>query len=183
MNKGFYVRNINIHFIALLILAFSPLINISWGHAQVVPTSNSIESYKSIDLKQTPAVQISGPKIREKDLKSSVLLVDFWASWCSPCLKALPYYNDLYKKWKHKGLIVIAINLDENPKDRDNFLKTTKLDFPIFADGNPKYFDLFDVQVVPTLYILNKNKQLIKTIRGFSQNDKKEIENILKDLQ
>lgn len=141
-----------------------------------------LDSLKTISITKAPAIQISGPLVSETDLKSSVILIDFWASWCAPCLKALPYYNDLYKKWKGKGLVVMAINLDENTKDRDNFLKTTKLDFPIYADGNPKYFDIFDVQVVPTLYILDKNKRIIKMIRGFSEHDKKEIDLILKNL-
>ena len=176
------MRMIPIHFIVLLVLPALYAKTASTRTEVTSKTSQTEEVFKTAVLEKTPAQQVSGPKLSSQSLKESVVLVDFWASWCSPCIKALPYYNELYKKWKPKGLVVMAINLDDNTKERDQFLKTTLLDFPIFADGNPKYFDLFDVQVVPTLFVLDKNKRIIKMIRGFSENDKKEIEKALKEL-
>ncbi len=58
-----------------------------------------------------------------KSHRGKVVYLDFWASWCGPCRQSLPMLNELRKELRRKGFEVIAVNLDEDKKDAQTFLK------------------------------------------------------------
>ncbi len=139
-------------------------------------------------LKELPAQTLNSvPAPKISDLKKDIVLVDFWATWCEPCKESLPVYEELYKKWKDKGLRVVAFNVDDNRKEAEAFLKKNPLHFPIFYDGDRKYVDLFGIQAVPTLLLFDQNLKLQETYRGYTPNKieslKKKIETQLKNLK
>ena len=69
---------------------------------------------------------IDGHKFQPEQLKGKVIVVDCWASWCSPCMAKLPELNELYKKWHKDGLEVIGVNLDHDPAWCDASAKPRK---------------------------------------------------------
>lgn len=159
-------------FIITIFLAFT----IHAKEAATTPPAN-------IELKSLPTKHIQGPKLKGlADLKGKVVLIDFWASWCEPCKEALPIYNNLYKKYKDQGLIIIGINEDSEEKDRDAFLKTTPLDFPMYQDEKTQWVTLFKIQALPTLFVFDKNLKPISMYRGFNPDKATTLENQIKDL-
>lgn len=130
-----------------------------------------------------PPEQIGGDPLKEmQDLQGKVVLVDFWASWCEPCKEALPHYNQLYKKYKDKGVVFIGINEDDDLKERDQFLKQNKAVFPQFADTSRKWAKDFNVQAIPSLYVFDKKRKPVGLYRGFSEEKPQALEKKIQEL-
>lgn len=138
----------------------------------------SADSTKDVpkELSQILGKGLPGTTLKMEDLKNKVVLVDFWASWCEPCKEALPIYNKLYQKHKTAGLIIIGVNEDDEPKDRDAFLKAHPVSFPMFHDTDGKWAKELQIQALPTLYVFGKDKKAIKFYRGFNGDSKKMAE-------
>lgn len=115
-------------------------------------------------------------------LKGKVVLVDFWASWCSPCKAALPHYNGLYNKYRDQGLVVLGINEDDDTLERDAFLKTVQIDFPLFYDKDKVLVKDFDVKALPTLYVFDRKTKPVAFYRGFDEKDPQVLEKLIQRL-
>ncbi|UXR63360.1 TlpA family protein disulfide reductase [Bdellovibrio bacteriovorus] len=136
-----------------------------------------------VEFRKLPAVKLNTHSISSiKDLQGKVVLVDFWASWCSPCKEALPHYGKLYEKYKDKGLLVIGINEDDDIAERDAFLKTMPLKFPLFFDQDKSAVADFQVKALPTLYVFDKKLKPVAMHRGFDAKDTQALEKQILDL-
>ena len=110
------------------------------------------------------------------ELKGSIVLVDFWASWCAPCKESLPLYDQLYAKYKTKGLKVLAISADEEAAPAQEFIRKQPVSFPVYFDDKRKLVDHFEVVAVPTLLVLDRNLKVIETHRGYTAKKLKSLE-------
>lgn len=136
-----------------------------------------------IEFKTLPTELIQNEKIAKlEDLKGRVVLIDFWASWCEPCKQALPHYNKLYKKFKGQGLIILGINEDDDTKERDAFLKTQSLEFPLYFDKDKKLIKDFKVQALPSLFVFDKNLKPVALFRGFDESKPQALEKKIQEL-
>ena len=162
---------------SVFLLTILLIANSAYGkEAATIPPAN-------IEIKNIPSEHVQGPKLTGlNDLKGKVVLIDFWASWCEPCKEALPIYNNLYKKYKDQGLIIIGINEDNDKKERDSFLKTTSLDFPMYQDEKSQWVNQFKIQALPTLFVFDRNLKPISMYRGFSPEKATTLEKQIKDL-
>lgn len=118
----------------------------------------------------------SAPKIKIEDLKGKVTLIDFWASWCIPCRQSIPSYNRIAAKYKDKGLQVFGINEDENVADLDRFLKEVTPNFSVFRDPGKEMGKTFKVEALPTLFVLNRNVQIVAMVKGYSPKNEEFLE-------
>ena len=73
-----------------------------------------------------------------ESLKDKVVMIDFWASWCEPCKDSFPAMEEFHKRYGPKGLVVIAINVDENRADMEAFLKQNRATFTLVRDASQK---------------------------------------------
>jgi thiol-disulfide isomerase/thioredoxin len=106
-----------------------------------------------------------------KSLEGKIVLVDFWASDCVPCRDAVPELNELYRSKKASGFMLIGINVDENAKDAEDFLKSFKVEYPILDDQKHKLIPKMGVELMPTSYLLDQ-KGIVRFInKGFRSGD------------
>lgn len=141
------------------------------------------EMPSTAEFKRLPTVALNKSDIKAlKDLQGKVVLVDFWASWCEPCKAALPHYNSLYKKYRNQGLVVIGVNEDEDLTERDAFLKTVKLDFPLFYDQGRVVLEDFKVLALPTLYVFDKKLKPVVFYRGYDEKNSQALEKKIQEL-
>lgn len=133
-----------------------------------------------------PAIQNVGDSKKASasihDYRGKVVYVDFWASWCAPCLKSLPILDGLRTKYKTKGFEVLAINLDKNTDDAFNFLNKNPVGYPILSDTKGKMPEEFKVKGMPTAYILDRSGVIKYIHRGFKSKDKAKIEQVIIEL-
>lgn len=117
-----------------------------------------------------------------KDLHGKVVLVDFWASWCSPCLSSFPWMDELQKRHGQKGLVVVAVNLDQDRALADAFLKKTAPQFRIEFDAEGTLAKQFGVQAMPTSFLIDRSGKVRITHRGFRTAQRAEREQQIRQL-
>jgi thiol-disulfide isomerase/thioredoxin len=118
-------------------------------------------------------------------LRGSVVYVDFWASWCVPCRLSMPALDTLYRKYRGRGLRVVGVNKDVARADAERFLKRVAVTFPLVADANDAVARAFDVQAMPSGYLVDRRGVVRYVHRGFTEKTEAalaaEIELLLKD--
>lgn len=122
--------------------------------------------------------------ISNADLEGKVVFVDFWASWCPPCLKSLPEFENLQTSFSGRDdVVVLAINLDENPKDAKDFVRQLDVTYKILADKDGVIPESFGVNAMPTSYVIDKSGVIRYVHSGYKSGDvnkiKAEIEKLL----
>jgi len=141
----------------------------------------AVEEGDSAPIFDLPSIYADHPAISTASLEGKTVYVDFWASWCAPCLSSLPLYNDMYHKYKDQGLEIVAINVDNPIEDGLDFLLDTPLDFLIPADPNGEVAELFEVIGMPTSYLIGPDGTVKLVHVGFRSGDIEIIEEAIQD--
>ena len=111
-----------------------------------------------------------------------VVLLDFWASWCSPCLKSFPWMNELQKKHGADGLVVLAVNVDQDRKLADAFLGKTPAQFKVEYDPNGTVARQFDVKAMPTSFLIDRQGKVRVRHAGFKEKNREQREQQIAQL-
>ena len=108
------------------------------------------------------------------DLKGEKLtLIDFWATWCKPCLKAIPELNKIYDVYKSKGVEIIGINCD-GPRSTAKVAplsKSLQIKYPVLLDINAEIMNDLGLQAYPTLLFVNPDGKIVWTHEGYVTGD------------
>ena len=122
---------------------------------------------------------LMGKKIKlENYLSNGPVLINFWATWCAPCIKEMPYLDQFEKKYKDKGFSVLAISVD-NQKSLSqvrSFIKTKKFSFDIFLDPNMQIFKKLNGNLMPTNVLVDKSGKVVWRHYGYLPGDEKKME-------
>lgn len=120
-------------------------------------------------------------KVALADLKGSVVVLDFWASWCGPCRMSLPHLDKLYKEQKDKGVKFFAVNLREEKGGIGLFVQQSKLSVPILMDSDGKVADSYGVEGIPTTVVIAKDGKVRKVFVGFDEDGEAQIRAAIRD--
>jgi thiol-disulfide isomerase/thioredoxin len=162
-----------------------PLSRLGLGCALVLAClSNAMAGLKPGDA----FPDLSGFKLEGKlpeATKGKVVLVDFWASWCGPCQKSFPAMEELHKRYVERGLVIIAVNVDEDRSNMEDFLKKNAATFVVVRDGNQKLVEKTGIASMPSSFLIDREGKVRYTHTGFlgAETKKKyeeEIEALLK---
>lgn len=117
-------------------------------------------------------------------LRGQVVYVDFWASWCLPCIRSLPEISTLYEQYRDQGFEVIAITIDNPLEDATEFLEDldTPLDYRIAADADADVMDAYGVRGMPTSFLVDRDGVIRMIHEGYRDGDLQRIENELTPL-
>lgn len=110
------------------------------------------------------------------DLRGKVVYVDFWASWCVPCLKSFPWMSEMQRKYGAGGLEVVAINLDKNPADARKFLDRVPHDFTILYDPQGATARSYGLRGMPSSYVVARDGAMRLAHAGFREADREVLE-------
>lgn len=111
---------------------------------------------------------MSGREISPDMLRGKVALIDFWATWCPPCRKEIPHFNELYSKHKDQGIVIIGLALDQKSADVTTFLRQIPIEHPI-AIATPELQQQFGgIEVYPTAFLVNRNGGVVKKYLGYT---------------
>lgn len=109
---------------------------------------------------------LEGKPLAISNYKGKVVLVDFWATWCPPCVLELPKIQEAYNKYHDQGFEVVGISLDEDKARLEQFVKEKKMPWPEFFDGKKWENRLavkYGVEQTPTGYLLDREGRIIAT--------------------
>jgi thiol-disulfide isomerase/thioredoxin len=109
---------------------------------------------------------LDGPSLRSSDLPGSVVVIDFWATWCPPCLAAMPHLERLHQELATQGLRVVSINIEADERDRvREFIAKHHLTFAVYVDSGSMQ-RAFAVTSYPTMVVADRQGHVRKTYRG-----------------
>lgn len=125
---------------------------------------------------------VTEQKLNLSDYKGKVVYLDFWASWCKPCIESFPKLDELHEKYKDQGFAVIAVNLDQSKDLARAFLKTNKVGYPVVYDEGAKVAGIYGVSAMPSSYFIDKKGIVRLAHQGFSPGDEIKIEKAIQHL-
>lgn len=116
---------------------------------------------------------VEGKVISAEDLEGHVVLVDFWGTWCPPCVREAPHLQDLYEKWKQKGLVILGPAVGDSRKSVIKFRDRKRLTYPMVIES-ATIQELFQQEIgrfegVPTMYLFDRNGLLRTTWTGYQK--------------
>lgn len=133
-----------------------------------------LATVRAADVGQpVPDVDLPGSSVGAKlsELRGKVVYLDFWASWCGPCKESFPVMNDLQKKYADKGLVILAVNVDEKAEAMKDFLKQNPASFTIVHDATKKLVGTASISSMPTSFVLGKDGKVVAIHKGFHGKD------------
>ncbi len=127
---------------------------------------------------------LDGRQINSADLKGSVVVLDFWATWCGPCLAEIPTFNSLYEKYASRGVKLVGVAVQSGwAQDIKPYRDQYKITYPILV-GDDEVVEKYGVIGFPTTYILDKDLKVHRKFTGKLPDRKqleREIESLLAD--
>lgn len=134
--------------------------------------------YSSIDtFAQLPELEVRDLDqnwISLSDLNGEKLtVIDFWATWCKPCVSALPKLNLIYTEFSEQGVAFVGINVD-GPRNQSKvkpFVSTLSIKYPIVLDPDQDLVNEYNVTAFPTLIVLNSEGEELFVHEGFNPGD------------
>lgn len=133
--------------------------------------TQSTQVLNEIERKGVPDFElndVNGKAIQLSTLQDKIVIVNFWASWCDPCVEEFPSLMALLKEFP-KEVVLLAISADYNMEDMNNFLKAFKAEGPnlhVLWDKDQKVAKSYGTTVLPESYILGYNNKLIRKVAG-----------------
>lgn len=112
------------------------------------------------------ALELNGKPIHLSDLKGKVVLLDFWASWCPPCVEEAPSLNALQQRIESRGGTIIGVSQDEDPDAYQKFLDEHHVDFPTYRDPSKKVPTTYGTTLIPEAYLISRDGKIARKIVG-----------------
>ena len=133
----------------------------------------------ALALASLTSAKANSPALDLQQYAGKVVVIDFWASWCTPCRKSFPWLNTMQAKYADQGLVVIGVNVDEELAAAKEFLRDVPAQFQIHYDTSGQLAKKYEVLAMPSSYILDRQGNLVKTHLGFKSRNIAEYEKIL----
>jgi thiol-disulfide isomerase/thioredoxin len=124
----------------------------------------------------TGRMAAAGPADGLGSLAGKVVWVDFWASWCVPCRRSFPWMNTMLEKYGEHGLQIVAVNLDQERAAATAFLEEVPAEFEVRFDADGTLAKRFEVQAMPSSYLLDAAGNVIERHLGFKMGDSEAYE-------
>lgn len=109
---------------------------------------------------------LDGDEITLSELRGTVVIIDFWATWCPPCRNSIPALIKLFNKYKDQGFTILGISLEDRTT-LESYRDAHKIPYPILI-GNKEIARAYDIQAIPNMFIIDKKGKIRKTQLGFA---------------
>jgi peroxiredoxin/YHS domain-containing protein len=101
------------------------------------------------------------------DYRGQVLFLDFWATWCAPCVKEMPNIEKLWTERRASGLEVLGVSIDEDAKKVPKFAKSRKVAYPLALDaGSPPAWERYGVRAIPAAFLIDRDGRIVRQWTG-----------------
>ncbi len=151
------------------------------GLIAVTPTARSLTSGDQAPACSAPLLDRSR-SVSLADYRGQVVYLDFWASWCGPCRESFPFMNELQRELADKGLQILAVSVDKTPEEARRFLERYPAQFTVALDVTAACPAAFQLQGMPSSYIIDRRGAVRAIHAGFRSRDRAEIRQQLHDV-
>jgi thiol-disulfide isomerase/thioredoxin len=142
------------------------------GGAGLSPRVASAPPLDHNDLSILQATTLDGAPIDTATLQGKVVVIDFWATYCVPCLKEIPTFDRLHDQLAGRGLVVLGVSMDTDGGAPlvESFLKKHPMKYRV-ALGSEKMTDLFHVDKLPTTVVFDRHGKTLQRFEGYTPAD------------
>jgi cytochrome c biogenesis protein CcmG/thiol:disulfide interchange protein DsbE len=121
------------------------------------------------------AMEVAGKPEHLADYKGKVVVLNFWATWCPPCVDEAPSMNRLQKYIASRNGVILGGSIDEDPAAYAKFLQDYGVNFPTFRDPSKKISLDYGTSIIPETYIIDRHGKIARKIIGEQQWDSPEM--------
>lgn len=146
-----------------------PLLLLSPGCQEMDGPPGFSSGYKAAEITGTDVLTGAPIKLSEFQTKGKVVLLDFWATWCGPCVGEIPHERELARKYEGRPFVIIGISKDSQREELVDFLKREKLPWTNMQDVNLTVSSQWGVSGIPTFILIDANGVIIKRWTGSGQ--------------
>lgn len=125
---------------------------------------------------------VNGQPVSIDGMKGSVVILDFFATWCPPCRESIPYLVELNRKYGKQGLQIVGMSVDEGgERTVKAFIQERKINYPVVMAGMKLQQD-YGLRSIPVMYVIDRNGNVVERYIGFSDNIGRSMESTVKRL-
>ena len=125
---------------------------------------------------------LDGNNLRLAEQRGDIMLINFWASWCGPCIQEMPALDKLAQKYQMMGVQVWGVNVENDSSAAKAYLSKVQVAFPILFDIDNSVSKDYRVEAMPTTVILYKDGKVRTEHRGYKPGYEKKYEDDIKTL-
>ena len=131
------------------------------------PKANQFKSQEGYMAPRFSLRNLKGNMEGLDDHLGKVIVVNFWATWCVPCVKEMPSFENLYRRYRSQGLTLLAVSLDKGDSTKvQEFADKHKLSFPILLDTKGVAEKLYPSFSIPFTYVIDKQGRVVARVDG-----------------
>lgn len=116
------------------------------------------------------------------DFEDKVVFLNFWATWCPPCIAEMPDINELYKEMNSQGVEFILISFDKDFQKAKDFVQKKEFDFPVYQLASPLP-NVFESSAIPTTYVISPEGKIVVRKSGMAKYNTKKFKSFLEELK
>jgi thiol-disulfide isomerase/thioredoxin len=151
-------------------LAFVLLIAIAWSGCTTLPVTSGAAPDFTLESLDGDAVTLS-------DLKGQVVVIDFWTTWCGPCVEALDHLQQIHEQYADQGVVVLAIDIEETREEIAPFVADRGYTMTVLLDGDSRVSERYGVQGIPHTLVVDREEEL-----HYARGGARDVEEILGEL-
>lgn len=134
-------------------------------------------------LEKAPAFRLdglSGQEIRLEDFQGKVIYLDFWGTWCPPCVEETPHLISLYHTYKEKGFVVVGVSLGDTTKSLKHYVEEMEVTYPVALGTHEIIQDYKGILFLPTAFLIDRKGYIRRKLFGYKE--KEEMEQLILPL-
>ncbi len=145
--------------------------------------TDRVEASENTMAPEMSLMKLGGGKVRLSQYRGQWVFLNFWATWCPPCLQEMPDMETFYKKFKEKNMVMLAVSQDKgNPANIASFIKEKGYTFDVFLDPQGSAASMFNVNSIPSTFIINPKGEVVSQANGAREWTDPVIINYFNDL-
>jgi peroxiredoxin len=140
-----------------------------WGLTDLNQKTGSVYAEEA-EVKKAPSWSLKGMDgklVKSEDFKGKVLVVDFWATWCGPCVKEIPGFIELEKKYGKQGFAVVGISMDDSSDPVKKFIKRKKVNYKIVMGDSKVTRDFGGISAIPRTFVIDRKGNIVHDHIGY----------------